>query len=34
VTAGDIDGARKREVETGAYQVQVGNLTADFAVRR
>jgi beta-glucosidase len=34
VTTGDIDGAGKREVETGAYQVQVGNLTADFSVRR
>jgi beta-glucosidase len=34
VTTGDIDGAGKREVETGLYQVQVGNLTADFTVRR
>jgi beta-glucosidase len=34
VTTGDIDGTGKREVETGAYQVQVGNLTADFTVRR
>jgi beta-glucosidase len=34
VTTGDIDGAGSREVETGAYQVQVGNLTADFTVRR
>jgi beta-glucosidase len=34
VTKGDIDGTGKREVETGAYQVQVGNLTADFTVRR
>jgi beta-glucosidase len=34
VTTGDIEGAGKREVETGAYQVQVGNLTADFTVRR
>jgi beta-glucosidase len=34
VTKGDIDGAGRREVETGAYQVQVANLTADFSVRR
>ena len=34
VTTGDIDGAGKREVEPGAYQVQVGNLRADFTVRR
>jgi beta-glucosidase len=34
VTTGDIDGAGSRELETGAYQVQVGNLTADFTVRR
>jgi beta-glucosidase len=34
VTTGDIDGAGRREVEPGAYQVQVGNMTADFTVRR
>jgi beta-glucosidase len=34
VTSGDIDGAGRREVETGSYQVQVGDLTADFSVRR
>jgi beta-glucosidase len=34
VTKGDIDGAGRREVETGAYQVQVASLTADFSVRR
>jgi beta-glucosidase len=34
VTKGDIDGAGRREVEPGAYQVQVGSLTADFSVRR
>jgi beta-glucosidase len=34
VTKGDIDGAGRREVEPGAYQVQVGSLTADFTVRR
>lgn len=34
VTVGDIDGAGRRQVETGQYQVQVGSLTADFSVRR
>jgi beta-glucosidase len=34
VTTGDIDGAGRREVEPGAYRVEVGNLTADFSVRR
>jgi beta-glucosidase len=34
VTTGDIDGAGRREVEPGGYQVQVGNMTADFSVRR
>jgi beta-glucosidase len=34
VTKGDIDGAGRREVEAGAYQVQVGSSTADFTVRR
>jgi beta-glucosidase len=33
VTSGDIDGAGERNVEPGSYQVQVGTLTANFAVR-
>jgi beta-glucosidase len=33
VTSGDIDGAGRPKVEPGSYQVQVGNLTADFSVR-
>jgi beta-glucosidase len=33
VTPGDIDGAGRPRVEPGAYQVQVGSLTADFSVR-
>jgi beta-glucosidase len=33
VTPGDIDGAGRPKVEPGSYQVQVGNLTADFSVR-
>ena len=33
VTPGDIDGAGRPGVEPGAYQVEVGNLTADFSVR-
>jgi beta-glucosidase len=33
VTPGDIDGAGRPRVEPGSYQVQVGNLTADFSVR-
>jgi beta-glucosidase len=33
VTPGDIDGAGKPRVEPGAYQVQVGSLSADFTVR-
>ena len=32
VTAGDIDGAGRREVQPGAYQVQVENLSADFTI--
>ncbi len=32
VTPGDIDGAGRPRVEPGSYQVQVGNLTADFSV--
>jgi beta-glucosidase len=32
VTPGDIDGAGRRMVEPGPYQVQVGTLTADFSV--
>ncbi len=32
VTVGDIDGAGRREVQPGAYQVQVENLSADFTV--
>jgi beta-glucosidase len=34
VTPGDVDGAGRRQVEPGAYEVQVGNMTADFTVRR
>jgi beta-glucosidase len=33
VTAGDINGDGRREVQPGAYQVQVEDLTADFTVR-
>jgi beta-glucosidase len=33
VTQGDIDGDGRPRVEPGAYQVQVGTLTADFTVR-
>ena len=33
VTPGDIDGTARPTVEPGAYQVQVGSLTADFTVR-
>ena len=33
VTPGDIDGTARPRVETGAYQVQIGSLTADFTVR-
>jgi beta-glucosidase len=32
VTVGDIDGAGRREVQPGAYQVQVENLSADFTI--
>ena len=32
VTSGDIDGSGRRAVEPGAYQVQVGAMTADFTV--
>jgi beta-glucosidase len=32
VTAGDIDGAGRREVQPGAYQVQVEDLSADFTI--
>jgi beta-glucosidase len=32
VTVGDIDAAGRREVQPGAYQVQVEDLTADFTV--
>jgi beta-glucosidase len=32
VTAGDIDGSGRRAVEPGQYQVQVGDLTADFSI--
>ena len=32
VTAGDIDGAGRRDVQSGAYQVQVEDLSADFTV--
>jgi beta-glucosidase len=33
VTAGDIDGTGRREVQPGAYQVQVEDLSADFTIR-
>jgi beta-glucosidase len=33
VTAGDIDGTGRREVQPGAYQVQVEDLSADFTVK-
>jgi beta-glucosidase len=33
VTPGDIDGAGKRQVESGPYEVQVGSMSADFTVR-
>ena len=33
VTPGDIDGAGRQRVESGLYQVQVGNMSADFTVR-
>jgi beta-glucosidase len=32
VTPADIDGTRRPEVEPGAYQVQVGSMTAGFTV--
>jgi beta-glucosidase len=32
VTPGDIDGSRAPKVEPGAYQVQVGSMTANFAI--
>ena len=32
VTVGDIDGSGPRAVERGQYQVQVGSMSADFAV--
>jgi beta-glucosidase len=32
VTPGDIDGAGKQKVEPGAYQVQVGTMTATFTI--
>jgi beta-glucosidase len=32
VTPGDIDGTGRPRVEPGAYQVQVGSLTADFSI--
>jgi beta-glucosidase len=32
VTVGDVDAAGRREVEPGAYQVQVENLSASFTV--
>jgi beta-glucosidase len=34
VTPGDIDGTARPAVEPGAYQAQVGSLTADFTVER
>jgi beta-glucosidase len=34
VTPGDIDGTARPAVERGAYQAQVGSLTADFTVER
>ena len=33
VTPGDIDGTERPAVEPGAYQVEVGGMTADFSVR-
>jgi beta-glucosidase len=33
VTPGDIDGAGRPRVESGLYQVQVGNMSADFTIR-
>jgi beta-glucosidase len=33
VTRGDIDGAGKRQVEPGVYQVQVGSMSTNFTVR-
>ena len=33
VTAGDINGDGRREVQPGAYQVQVEDLSADFTIR-
>jgi beta-glucosidase len=33
VTPADVDGTGRPRVEPGAYQVQVGTLTADFSVR-
>jgi beta-glucosidase len=33
VTPADVDGTGRPKVESGAYQVQVGSLTADFSVR-
>jgi beta-glucosidase len=33
VTPADIDGAGRPRVESGLYQVQVGNMSADFTVR-
>jgi beta-glucosidase len=33
VTPADVDGTGRPRVELGAYQVQVGTLTADFSVR-
>jgi beta-glucosidase len=32
VTVGDIDGAGRRDVQPGAYQIQVEDLSADFTV--
>ena len=32
VTPGDIDGSQAPKVEPGAYQVQVGSMTANFAI--
>lgn len=34
VTSGDIEGNGRRAVEPGAYQVQVGSMTAGFSVGR
>jgi beta-glucosidase len=33
VTVGDIAGAGRREVQAGAYQVQVEDLSADFTIK-